>query len=141
MAEVSKDTGRWQPNRPAQESGYIATSWNRQDALRATVLSSWCDRPEHHLSPELTESRALRCERLCQTVLVESNNSLSVNHGDRNAVEPHLLQLVQRDLILAHILFSKGNLPLGKPRFHLVAGPSAGGTVNEHLFHHLCPPP
>jgi hypothetical protein len=31
-------------------------------------------------------------------------------------------------------------LLLGKPRFHLVAGPSAGGTVNDHLFHHLGPP-
>ena len=111
--------------------------------MRATVLSSWCDRPEHHLSSDLTESRAigrLGCERLRQVVLVESNDALSVNDGDRNAVEPHLLQLVQRDLILANVLFGEGDLLLGKPRFHLVAGPSPSGAVNDHLFHHLCPP-
>jgi len=140
-AEQAKRLIRWQPNRPAQESGYIAMSWNRQVVLRATALSSWCDRPEHHLSPELTESRALRCERRCQTVLVESNNSLSVNHGDRNAVETHPLQFVQRRLILANVLFGEGDLLLGKPRFHLVAGPSPGSAVDDHLFHHLCPPP
>jgi len=73
-------------------------------------------------------------------VLVESNDALSVNDGDRNAVEPHPLQLVQRRLILAHILFSEGDLLLGKPRFHLVAGPSPSGTVDDHLFRHPCPP-
>jgi hypothetical protein len=28
-------------------------------------------------------------------------------------------------------------LPLGKPRFHLIARPSAGGTVDDHLFRHF----
>ncbi len=73
--------------------------------------------------------------------MIEANDPLTANHSDRDAVESHPLQLVERHRILADVFFGKRNLPLGKPRFHLVARPSPGAAIDSHFFRHLHDPP
>ena len=97
--------------------------------------------PAERSANPLERARLSGGQRLGEALRVEANDSLTADHCDRDAVESHLLQLIERDRVLADVLVGKGDLLLGKPRFHLIARPSPGGAVDNHLIRHLCCPP
>ena len=67
---------------------------------------------------------------------VKAHHRLPINEGDGCRPEPHLQQLLESGLICPDILVHKRDALARKKLFLLVARPSAGLRVHDHLLGH-----
>ena len=70
-------------------------------------------------------------------LLVEPDNRLAVDDGDRDLLSSEIFQLLKRLHVLADVLFDEGDAFLRKKLFLPVAAPSPRAGIDHDRFGHL----
>ena len=126
----------------------------RLDALRGRVdLSDFVEVGLDHLgldlelrlqdldlvsaSPPPLRARLFQPQQRFDPLLVEPDNRLAVDDGDRDLLSSEIFQLLKRLHVLADVLFDEGDAFLRKKLFLPVAAPSPRAGIDHDRFGHL----